>query len=182
MKLATGRYELELLDEPTYTSRSADNLRSYAREYVFGDAITSRHGVLLRQAGGGEHSCMVSASGGVTAVHEHSAVIVESCSFLAVGDTVCALALPSLELLWRRKVDTATCFGIYYSAEEDCLFSHGECEIARLTLSGERVWSAIGADIFTEGFALHADYLEAVDFNRFVYRIDVKTGNCRRVA
>lgn len=184
MKLESGRYELELRDEPNYTRRSADNVRSYGREYVFGDRTltTSRHGVVLREAGRGKHSCVVLASGGTTAVHDRSAVIVDNRCFIAVGDTLCALALPSLKVLWHRKVDTATCFGVYYSAEENCLISHGEFEISRLSLTGDIAWTAIGGDIFTEGFELHPGYIDAVDFNRFVYRIDLATGECRRVA
>src|SRR5262245_4347946 len=114
MKLASGRYELELIDDPTYTRGSADNVRSYGREYVFGDPglTTSRHGVILRAAGRAERSCVVLASGAPTGVHEHSAVIFGGRCFVAVGDTLCALALPSLELLWDRKVDTASCFGL----------------------------------------------------------------------
>jgi hypothetical protein len=36
------------------------------------------------------------------------------------------LALPSFKLLWHRQVDHATCFGVYFSANHDCLISHGE--------------------------------------------------------
>ena len=45
-----------------------------------------------------------------------------------------------------------------------------------LSLSGEVAWSSAGADIFSEGFELHPDYIEAIDFNRAVYRMDIATG------
>jgi hypothetical protein len=183
MKLESGRYKLELLDEATYTRASADNVRSYGREHVFGDPTltTSRHGVVVRAGGRADHSCMLLASGGTTGVHERSALVVGDRCFVAVGDTLCALALPSLELLWARKVDTATCFGVYYIPGHNCLVSHGEFEITRLSLDGQVAWSAAGADIFTEGFELHPGYVEAVDFNRFAYHIDLVTGQCQIV-
>jgi hypothetical protein len=174
-----GSFELELVDESTYTSRSADNIRTYAREHDFTDNAhrpSSRHGLVLSEGGVVRQCCILLAGGGASGVHEHSVVIVGSTCFVAVGDTLCSLALPSLGLLWYRQVDTATCFGVHFSAKHDCLISHGELEIARVSLSGEIVWSSGGEDIFSEGLKLHPDYVEAVDFNRTVYRLDIATG------
>jgi hypothetical protein len=175
----THKHEIALMDEPLYTPGSADNLRSYSREYKLTDAgsrPSSRHALVLRDDDTSAQSVILLAGGGVTGLHEHSALILGDTCFVAVGDTLCSLALPSLELLWHRQVDTATCFGVYYSAKHHCLISHGELEIARLSLSGEVAWSSGGADIFSEGFELHPDYIEAVDFNRMVYRMDIATG------
>jgi hypothetical protein len=175
----TNKYEFSLIGEPLYTTGSADNLRSYSREYKFADAgsrPSSRHALVLRDGDTSAQSCILLAGGGATGLHEHSALILGDTCFVAVGDTLCSLALPSLDLLWHRRVDTATCFGVYYSAKHHCLISHGELEIARLSLSGEVAWSSGGADIFSEGFELHPDYIEAVDFNRMVYRMDIATG------
>ena len=176
-----GHHELELMDDPTYTVGSADNVRSYTSEYDFTDASSSyrpssQHGLLLREEGIVAQSCILIADGGASAVHEHSVVIVGSTCFVAVGDTLCSLALPSLELRWHRPVDDATCFGVYFSAKHDCLISHGEMEIARVSFAGEVIWSQGGEDIFSEGFKLYSDYIETVDFNRTVYRMDIATG------
>ncbi len=46
----------------------------------------------------------------------------------------------------------------------------------RLTRDGVPVWSASGADVFSEGFGLHQDYIEAVGFDHRVYRFDYETG------
>jgi hypothetical protein len=94
---------------------------------------------------------------------------------------LCSLSLPTLDLGWATKVDGATCFGVYYSPQHDCLLSHGEIEVARVNLSGEIVWSASGKDIFSEGFRVLDDEVEAVDFNHEVYRIDIVTGRCELV-
>jgi hypothetical protein len=91
---------------------------------------------------------------------------------------LCSLSLPNLDLKWSIKVDSATCFGVYYSSKHDCLLSHGECEVARVSLRGEIVWSAGGKDIFSEGFQIVGDCVEAIDFNHEVYRIDIATGRC----
>lgn len=178
-RFKAGKYGLELIDEPLYSPGSADNVRSYRREHNFNDAEyrpTSRHGLVLREGGNLRESCILLAGGGASGVHEHSAVTLGDTCFVAVGDTLCSLALPSLDVLWHRQVDAATCFGVYYSTKHQCLISHGELEIARVSLSGEVVWSAGGADIFSERFELHADYIEAVDFNRMVYRLDLANG------
>jgi hypothetical protein len=67
-----------------------------------------------------------------------------------------------------------------YSTKHHCLISHGELEISRVSLAGEVAWSFAGADIFSEGFALQPDSIEAVDFNRTVYRMDIVTGASTR--
>jgi hypothetical protein len=174
-----GKYELELIDEPLYSPGSADNVRAYSRNYNFTDVPdrpSSRHGLVLREGGNFRHSCILLAGRGASGIHEHSVVTIGDACFVAVGDTLCSLELPSLDLLWHRQVDAATCFGIYYSTKYHCLISHGELEIARVSLSGEVVWRFGGADIFSEGFELRADSIEAVDFNRTVYRMNIETG------
>src|SRR5262249_18552 len=88
--------------------------------------------------------------------HGHSAVIVKGGCVVGVGDMLCSLSLPTLDLRWATKVDTATCFGVYYCPQHDCLLSHGESEIARVSISGQIVWSAGGKDIFSEGGNRHA--------------------------
>jgi hypothetical protein len=174
-----GKYELELIDEPLYSPGSADNVHSYSRKYNFTnvpDRPSSRHGLVLREDGIVRQSCILLAGRGASGLHEHSAVTVGDACYVAVGDTICSLALPSLDLLWHRQVDAATCFGVYYSAKHHCLISHGELEIARISLNGEVAWSSGGEDIFSEGFELHSDYIEATDFNGTVYRMDIVTG------
>jgi hypothetical protein len=70
---------------------------------------------------------------------------------------------------------------VYHSPQHDCLLSHGELEVARVSLSGEIVWGASGKDIFTEGFQIVGDHVEAIDFNHEVYRIDIATGRCELI-
>jgi hypothetical protein len=54
-------------------------------------------------------------------------------------------------------------------------------EIARVSLTGEIVWSAGGKDIFSEGFQIVGDYIEAIDFNHEVYRVDIATGRSKLI-
>ena len=178
MQFRSGSFALTLLDEPTYSLGSSDNLRNYDRQFCFADEYrpSSICAVVCNEQDKEEHSCILLASGGRTAVHEHSAVIVNRSAFVAVGDRVCSLSLPSLDLHWATRVDSATCFGIHYSPKFNCLVSHGELEIARLSLDGEIIWTVGGRDIFSESFRLFGELIEAVDFNREVYRIDIANG------
>jgi hypothetical protein len=171
--------EVELLDESTYTRRSVDNVRSYEREFLLGDLhglCASRCGVILREGEKIKASCILLAGGGLTRVHEHSSFIIEDSCYVAVGDSICSLALPSLNLSWFRKVDSCTCFGVYYLPYHSCLISHGECEIGRLTLSGDLVWKSSGGDIFSNGFEVFAEHVQVIDFNGAVYHINISNG------
>jgi len=180
VKLTSGRFELTLSDDPTYTVGSADNVQRYDHEYCFVKeyAPVSRYGVICRESGKTTHSCILLAGGGASRVHDHTAVLLHRACFVGVGDMLCSLSLPNLHLKWATNVDTATCFGVYYCLEHDCLLSHGELEVARVSLSGEIVWSASGKDIFSEGFQIVGDSVEVIDFNHEVYRIDIATGRC----
>lgn len=183
MELSSGCFAVTLLDDPTYTPGSADNARQYDREYclVEGYRPVSQYGLVCRQLEGTTHSCILLVGGGASRVHDHSAVIVNGACFVGVGDMLCSLTLPTLDLRWATNVDPATCFGVYYCPQHDCLLSHGELGIARVSLSGEMVWSASGKDIFSEGFRIGGDCIEAVDFNHVVYRIDFVTGRSELV-
>jgi hypothetical protein len=174
---------LTMLDEPTYSPGSADNVCSYDREFNFAGQYrpSSRHALICRGPDGTEHSCVLLAGGGASGVHEHSVVVVNGFCVVAVGNMLCSLFLPTLDLNWATKVDWATCFGVYHSPRHDCLLSHGELEIARVSLRGEVVWSAGGADIFSEGFRVVGDHVEAIDFGGQVYRIDIATGRSELV-
>jgi hypothetical protein len=44
-------------------------------------------------------------------------------------------------------------------------------------MAGEVVWSAAGKDVFSEGFRLTAEYVEAIDFYQEVYHFDIATGH-----
>lgn len=138
---------------------------------------STRHAVEIVDSAGHSRSCLLVTSGGATGVHERSALVHDGRLIVAVGPRACSLRLPSLDLEWNVEVDAASCFGIYYSAKHDCFVSHGELAIVRVALDGTVVWSAGGKDIFSEGFVLHDDFAEVVDFNHETYRVDLATGD-----
>ena len=84
------------------------------------------------------------ASGGATKPHSASVAVAGEMAYIACGDSVFALTLPELDLDWVKLADTATCFGIYYSREHECLFSHGECEVRRMSMDGDVTWESAG--------------------------------------
>jgi hypothetical protein len=169
--------ELSFLNDPLHTRRSVDNLRVYKKEHLLGEDGYSRHAVIVEQKEREIASCIIFADGGATIIHERSAVILNDTCFLAAGAYVCALTIPTLDLLWRTQTDEATCFGIYHSPKHQCLISHGEISITRLDYSGWIAWSRSGRDIFSEGFTLNEDHAEAIDFNHTKYRFDLATGH-----
>lgn len=110
-------------------------------------------------------------------MHEHSALVIDDRLYLAVGDHVACLSLElPHRLIWATRVDTATCFGVYWDSGRAALISHGELEVSRLSLRGHLLWQSSGADIFSNGFRLLPEYIEVVDFNQTIYCIDYVTG------
>jgi hypothetical protein len=178
LKLSSQGLSIVVSNHSRFEPRESDvsNAVTYELDPASGPRATSRHSVEVGDPSGKSRWCMLTASGGATGVHEHSALVHAGSVIIAVGAHLCALRLPTLDLEWSIVVDTATCFGVYYSAKYDCYVSHGEIAVARVALDGRVVWSASGKDIFSEGFALHDDHAEVIDFNHETYRINLATG------
>jgi hypothetical protein len=178
MHLRDGQLDLTILNEAGDSSEPSTFSHAYDRVIDLSGAFrpTSNHGVICRDPHGRSHSVLIFAEGGCSGVHDRSAVVVGEVFYLAVGDSICAFSLPELNLIWNAKVDSATCFGVYYSKEHHCLLSHGELEIARVSLGGEIIWSYGGTDIFSGDFRIVGDCVEAVDFNGDVYRFEIGHG------
>ncbi len=153
-------------------------MRSYAREEDVCDKPcrpVSQVGVLV-QRGSDRFSLLVAATGGATAVHAHSAVALDDQLVLGVCDSLVCLDLPTLETRWVRRADFATVFGVWWWAEGSRIVVHGEMEISCWTVDGTCVWSAGGADIFSEGFELQGDTVWAKDFEGRTYRWSLSDG------
>ena len=179
LSLTVREYRLDITNDPQHYDGSADNLHSYdVLHSLDGNAIaaTSRHALRLFHNDKQIRSCLLSTGGGASGVHDHTAIIHGCNCIIAVGPYMASIAVPKLELHWATQTDDATCFGVYESSSHDCLLSHGELLIARLTHDGTIVWQAGGADIFTNGFKLDGDVIRVTDFYDRDYVIDVETG------
>ena len=171
--IATPAGSIQIVDEPTYTFGSADNKRCYPHEVLRGKAFQpyTAHGVLLNGellAVFGDFRC--------SGVHPRSALVIADRVLLAAGGRVVCFSPEPFQVHWDLDVDGAACFGIHFSADRDALISHGELSIARFSRDGRLLWQSYGADIFSEGFALKPDCIEAIDFNHVRYRFSNDTG------
>ena len=184
LRLTSDSYEVTITNDQDYILGGHHAKVSYEREYIFGDTayLMSQHAVICRDASNTSHSCILLGDGGMSGVHAHSSILHQDQCLVAVGRHLVALRLPDFALAWSVVVDTATCFGVYFSPKYDCFISHGECEIARVTKAGEIVWWSSGKDIFTNGFTLHADTIEVIDFNEERYQIEIATGTSTLVS
>ncbi|MCG7563109.1 hypothetical protein [Pseudoalteromonas sp. McH1-42] len=178
MKKIFNGIDVTLINEPHYSINSTDNLRSYEVELCrnIKSEYSSAHGLFLGEIDNPESSVIFLGIGGATVVHQYSFTIKNDICYVASGDSVFSLKLPTLELIWVEKVDFATCFGVFWVDEYDCLISWGELDICRLNSSGDKVWSISGPEIFTEGFEFDGDYVLVTDFDGIVHKISIETG------
>lgn len=165
---------IEVMDECGYTLGSADNVHKYANEVDLDPQgrPSSTHGLRVD----GYQLAVFANSGGASGVHSHSAVFTDEVLYLAVGDSIVSVELSPFKVRWKLKVDDATCFGIHYDASHNALLSHGELAVTRFTADGVVLWTAYGADIFSEGFELHHQYVEAIDFEKRSYKFSYSNG------
>ena len=174
MKTVEPPVRVQLIDEPSYSFGSADNLRRYDSEVDLTEGCrpSSIHGVIIDD----RPTMVIGDAGGTSGVHAHSLLVLGSRIFVAVGAHIVCFTLGGYRPDWALRTDEATCFGVYYDREHDALISHGELSICRFSKDGKIIWSEGGADIFSEGFALRLDHVEAIDFDHRVYRFDYFTG------
>ncbi len=177
MRLQADALTIEIIPEDfRYDPSSADNIRTYERAYRLGDPQSSVHGVKVYAD---EHliaSAVLIAGGGASGVHERTVLVAPSVIYVAVGDHVVCLSLPTLELAWATQTDWATCFGVHAIPGSTDVLSHGEVEIARVNNSGRILWSTSGKDIFTGEIAIDDQTVKAVDFEGESYVFDLLTG------
>ncbi len=175
MILRTSQGDVSVINEPAYTFGSPDNVRSYPfeRNLCLEYSPVSVHGVLLNE----KPIAVFGATGGATGVHEHSALFLNGCLYLAVSDSVVCLALQPFEFRWALCVDAITCFGIHFHEPTGSLISHGELEITRFTQSGEIVWQSSGRDIFTGSLVLGEESAAVTDFNGDEYGFRYSDGH-----
>jgi hypothetical protein len=168
---------IEILDESVYTFGSSDHPRRYPFELDLsgGDRHSSAHGVVID----GRAEAVYGACGGATRPHSNALLEHGNRCYLAVGPFVVCFNAEPFKHHWALEVDQATCFGVHRCEDSGALVSHGELEISRFTESGDILWSAAGADIFSEGFRLCAGIAEAIDFNGKIYRFDLSDGHER---
>jgi hypothetical protein len=179
MRLDMPVGKLEFVDEPGYSFGSVDNVRRYRFSLALSTgALSSKHGVLLN----GEPLAVFGSSGGASGIHTHSAITHDNAVYLAVGDRVACFQVEPFVMRWVLQIDPATCFGVHFCARRNALLSHGEIEISRFSEDGAIIWSASGADIFSEGFLLHADFVEAIDFNKRSYYFSYDDGHISHCA
>ena len=181
MRLNFGQFDIFLDKVEDYTFGSTDNCRVYNKEFRLDDEQyrpSSLHDVRVISVDNETEisTCILGAAGGGSGIHENSAVINGDSLIVAVGPFMVSLHLPNLEMNWKIRTDDATCFGVYHSIKTGCYISHGELSIARVSYNGVIEWTNSGADIFTNGFTVTNNHVEAIDWNETVYIWDIHTG------
>jgi hypothetical protein len=180
IRKAAGDITLEVRDEPVVEYGVVDRLPQYPRVHNMGEPrlLTSRHAVLSFRGDQLLSSLLLGSSGGPSGVHDRSILVLNNNCFAAVGPKIVALSIPDLDVIWECDVDEATCFGVYAAPDGAALISHGELDIARVTLSGAVVWRNGGADVFTGPFLISTTTVEVCDCNNDRYLFDLETGDC----
>jgi outer membrane protein assembly factor BamB len=174
IQLVTKQGVIAIVDEPTYSFGSADNVRAYPFEMSLdGQDITSVHGVMLDS----QPTAVFGASGGNTGVHQHSAVYLDDKLYLVISNRIICMTIKPIKVVWNTTADSFTCFAIHLHPATGNLLSHGEIEISSLDLNGNLLWQSGGADIFTGPISFDETTVSVEDFEGRRYRFSVFDGS-----
>ena len=153
---------------------SADNTFTYKKVYGY-EAHTwasAAHAISVRLQDVEIASAIIFGYGGPTTIHERSFIITGDIFLLSCGDSVYSLHFPDLDINWHKKMDSATCLGIYQF--KDDFIMHGELDITRFDKNGLVKWVFGGNDIFVSpnsknDFTIKGENIIAKDFCDNVY-------------
>ena len=172
-------YDIELINDSTYTIGSADNNFNYDFVYHDNESLEYRpfnHGVKLYKDGQLIKSAVVCAVGGATGISENSVIIDQDNILICCADKLFCLKLPELTLNWITQTDLATCFGVYKA--DNGIFTHGELNVTRLDKKGNVIWQTglrdiiVNIDYEKSCFILYDNFIELLDFNSNKYQLD----------
>ena len=170
---------LKLVEEKEYRPGSVDNIRKYEKEFRTSSNAShhvTAYGIEKKIGARETYPLIILGYGGASTLTQNSWVVRENKMFVAIDDSVVAVELSTIDVLWTTKVDFATCFGIFWVEKISCFISWGEQDISRIRMDGIIDWSVSGRDIFSEEFSIKDGYALATDFERTKYRIEIETG------
>ena len=178
MTFEIGKYRIEIINESDFNPDSKDNSFDYEKKYLPESEYTlpTKFGIRIFENGIELNSAIIGAEGGASGLHSTSQIIETNRILICCNDSVFCLNLPTLNLVWKSKVDIATAFGIYKI--ENGFIVHGELEITRIDNNGNIIWKNSGTDIFTtlsgkNGFEIRANFIKATDWENRVYKWDL---------
>ncbi len=151
MRVSFKDYTIDIIDDPNYSLKSADNAVSYDIEHFDGrtntDRVypTSKHGFRVSKDGKELTSAIICETGAGTTIHENSVLVMSDSIIVCCSNKVYSLSIPGLQINWKKRFDPATCLAIY-SFKEDFII-HGELQITRIDKKGNEKWNFGARDI-----------------------------------
>lgn len=182
MKITHDQYEIEIVNDRSYSTRSSDNLINYKFEYSGGQLNQSRiytinkRGIILRDVASSEviSSAILCENGGRTDVSEDVYKLENEKLWICVGDKIYCLNLPDLTVDWFNRIDYGTNYSINIFKNDFLI--HGELGIIRIEKSGAIKWRFMGGGgIFLPGegkLKISDDFIELIDGNNEKFTID----------
>jgi len=178
MKFEIGKYQVKIINESDYNPDSKDNKYEYEKKYLTASdyELPTKFGIKILENRIELFSALIGAEGGASGLHKTSQIIEHDRLIICCSDSVFCLHLPSLNLIWKTKVDEATAFEIFKIA--DGFIIHGELEITRIDNNGYVIWKNGGADIFVtqngkDNFEIKDGLIKAIDWENRIYIWDL---------
>lgn len=181
MEVQHKQYKIEFVNASNYTLDSSDNIEEYNFEYFNGtqneDKVysTSKHGIRVFENDEEINSAIICEVGGATGIHSRSFLVEDENLFICCCDKIYSLKIPELTINWSKRLDPASCFGIYKFKGD--LIIHGELQISRIDLQGNIKWSFGACDIFVtpdgqESFVIEQETIKLKDWAGYEYTLD----------
>jgi len=178
MTIQFKEYTLYITDDSNYTLNSTDNIASYSLVYSDGKMnsdrgyVMSKHGIRIFNGEKELTSALVCEPGGRTTIHENSFILANDSLLICCADKIYSLAIPTLQIQWKRRFDPATCLAIYPFKNDFII--HGELQITRIDSEGNEKWGFSGRDIFItpkgeNAIELLDDKIKLLDWEGYEY-------------
>lgn len=184
MKISHQHKTIELINDENYTPFSTDNPFPYSRVYIAEDIrergfqVVSKIGIIIRDVSDPDKvlcAAIICETGGATSIGEQTQIIEGQNLVVCICNMVYCLNIHTLDLQWKTKADTITCFCIHKFGQG--LITHGELELTKLDFNGLIEWQFSAREIFVTpndqpAFRIEGECAIVQDWSGYEYVID----------
>ena len=181
MKLNYKNFVIEIFKDNNFKLDSTDNILSYFKLYYSDNDdfntgyFNNKIAVKIFENSQEISNVIICENGTTNGLVSQSLFIKEDKIWICIGNKIYCLEIPSLKLIYHKKLDSVTNFAIYEF--KDDFIIHGELEIFRITKMGDIKWTFSGKDIWVniEGkqeVEIKDDRIKLIDFENNEYEID----------
>lgn len=170
-----GLYHVNITVDRDYIPAHTDRFFECGDDYEDRTGRTNCYHLSVLNANKILSNVTIGADGGGTGISPTSFILTEDRLVICCGDSIFCMEIPTLNLIWCKQLDDATCFQAFAYGGDYIV--HGELAISRIDKDGNVKWSKTGHDIIS-CMSMAYDCIEVEEYDGKRYYLDFNGNEC----